>query len=168
MAQQNPQTDPQGTHHSHDEEHHILPASLLLKVFGTLVALTILTVLLATMERAGTISFGGDLGSVGVALLIAGVKATLVAMYFMLLKYDNKLHAMAFTLSILILFIFFVITYFDTGYRGEFDGVPDARPLDMIQMDQMEAEQLEQNLQQLEPLPVLQDSLLGPAPVPGQ
>lgn len=163
MAQNNPHTD---SHHDHDGGHHIVSARVLLTVFGALVALTILTVVLALMERSGTIHFGDGFGSVGVALIIAGVKATLVAMYFMALKYDSKLHTMAFLLSILFLVVFFVITYFDTGFRGQFDGVHDARALDMIIMEELDAQEVEQQFQGLDPMPVTRDTLLGPPPVP--
>lgn len=167
MAQNNLHIDAHhDDHHAHDGGHHIIPAGVLLKVFGTLVALTALTVLLALLERSGTLHFGGDLGSIGIALLIAGVKATLVAMYFMALKYDSKLHSMAFVIAILFLFVFFVITYFDTGFRGQFDGVQDPRALDVIMMQELESQRTEQELQGMEPLQMTRDSLLGPAPVP--
>jgi cytochrome c oxidase subunit IV len=98
--------------------HHILPTSLLLKVFGVLIALTVLTVVLALAEKSGAIHLGAL--SVPVALAIAGVKATLVAMFFMALKYDNKINALAFVMSILFLVIFFVFTWLDTGFRHTF------------------------------------------------
>lgn len=128
--------------------HHILSAGLLLKVFFSLVGLTIITVVLAYMERAEIIHFGGEAGSVGVALLIAGVKATLVAMFFMALKYDNKVNALAFIMSILFLAIFFIFTFLDTGFRGQFEGVPDARPIDKIEMERLRMQERQLMLQE--------------------
>ncbi|MGH9765466.1 MAG: cytochrome C oxidase subunit IV family protein [Blastocatellia bacterium] len=69
--------------HDHSEEHeHIVSISIYLAVFGALVVLTITTFLVARI----------DMGSfnIVVALFIAGVKASLVALIFMHLKYSNK------------------------------------------------------------------------------
>jgi cytochrome c oxidase subunit IV len=148
--------------------HHIIPARVLLTVFGALVFLTILTVVLAVMERGGVVHFGG-FGSVAVALFIAGIKATLVAMYFMALKYDNRVNALAFALSIVFLVVFFAFTFLDTGFRGQFGfGALEAQPLDQIRMEQIEAERQNQIIQQrFQEQPVVSPgdtTLLGPAP----
>jgi cytochrome c oxidase subunit IV len=54
-------------------------------IFGCLIVLTVVTVL------AAFVHFGTELITVGIALLIAMVKATLVARYFMHLKFEGKL-----------------------------------------------------------------------------
>ncbi|MBL8861904.1 MAG: cytochrome C oxidase subunit IV family protein [Planctomycetes bacterium] len=73
-------TDPHG---SHGGEHHILPLGVYWAVFLALVVGTILTVWSATI----------DLGrlNVIVALLIASVKAALVILYFMHVKYSSRM-----------------------------------------------------------------------------
>lgn len=125
--------------------HHILSAGILLKVFGALIFFTILTVVLGLMERSGAIHLGAL--SVPVALGIAGVKATLVAMFFMALKYDNKVNALAFSLSLVFLAVFFVFTFLDTGFRDTFDEW-SVTPIDE---QEMEALRLEERAQELQP-----------------
>jgi len=148
MAEKTHDTSPHDPADHGHHGHHILSAGLLLKVFFTLVGLTVLTVVLAFMERGEIIHFGGEAGSIAVALLIAGVKATLVAMFFMALKYDNKVNALAFVMSIVFLLVFFVFTFLDTGFRGQFDAVPDARPVDQIELERQQLQQRDMELQQ--------------------
>jgi len=64
-----------------------------------------------------------DLGpyNVSVALLIASVKALLVAFFFMHLFYDNKLYLVIFAMALLFLTIFLTFTMFDTTTRGAID-----------------------------------------------
>ena len=125
--------------------HHILSAGLLLRVFGALVFLTVLTVALGLMERSGAIHLGGL--SVPVALGIAGVKATLVAMFFMALKYDNKINALAFSLGVVFLVIFFTFTFLDTGFRDTFD----ARSATTIDVEELEMMESRERLEELQP-----------------
>jgi cytochrome c oxidase subunit IV len=146
MAQPTGPTSPHDPADHGHHGHHILPRAVLLKTFVALVGLTVLTVVLAMMERAEIIYFGGEAGSVAVALLIAGVKATIVAMFFMALKYDNRVNALAFVMGIVFLAIFFVFTFLDTGFRGQFDGVPDARFIDQIELEQRRLQQREAEL----------------------
>jgi cytochrome c oxidase subunit IV len=70
--------------HGHTEAlpHHAVPYFL---IFGCLIVLTVLTV------AAAFLHFGSELVTVAIALLIATVKATLVARYFMHLKFEGKL-----------------------------------------------------------------------------
>jgi cytochrome c oxidase subunit IV len=168
MAEKTHHTSPHDPADHGHHGHHILSAGLLLKVFFALVGLTVLTVVLAYMERGDMIHFGGEAGSVGVALFIAGIKGTLVAMFFMALKYDNKVNALAFIMSIVFLAVFFIFTFLDTGFRGQFDGVPDARPIDKIQLEQREAQRADEALQErgpAQPMVAPGDTvLLGPAP----
>jgi len=73
--------DMNGGHVEHVE--HLLPKSLYFKIFGALMVLTALTVSLAYV----------DLGqfNIVVALAVAIVKASLVVMFFMHLKYESHL-----------------------------------------------------------------------------
>jgi cytochrome c oxidase subunit 4 len=92
-------------------EHHILPLQTYFNVFIALICLTVVTVLVAQY----------DFGALNllVAMIIAGVKATLVALIFMHLKYDNKIYAVIFVGALLFLAVFIIITMFDTLRRGD-------------------------------------------------
>ncbi|MDP9380830.1 MAG: cytochrome C oxidase subunit IV family protein [Chloroflexota bacterium] len=74
-------TDPIQRDH---EEHHVIPPRNYVIVFGLLVVLTILTVLAANFQ------FGGLLNEV-VALGIATMKASLVILFFMHVRYSTPL-----------------------------------------------------------------------------
>lgn len=113
--------------------HHVIPFKVLTQVFLVLVALTVLTVLTAQ---------GLDLGvlDVPLALTIASVKAGLVIMIFMALKYDKRVNALTFGLSAIFVVIFIVVTLFDTAFRGDMSNV-DAMTVDELNR---KTEQLEQ------------------------
>lgn len=91
VAESQPQAlheHPEGSHeHHHDESlpgtiGHVSPLSTLFKVLGTLLFLTVITVAAAQVDL-------GRLNIVG-ALGIACVKASIVAMWFMHLRYDKR------------------------------------------------------------------------------
>jgi cytochrome c oxidase subunit 4 len=145
MAEHTSDTSPHDPADHGHHGHHILSAGLLLKVFGALVALTVLTVVLGLMETSGIIHLGSL--SVPVALGIAGVKATLVAMFFMALKYDNKINALAFSLSIVFLAVFFIFTFLDTGFRGSFDEWSATT----IDEQELQARELQERAEELQP-----------------
>jgi cytochrome c oxidase subunit IV len=96
-----------------DEEHeheHIVPRSLYVGIFAALMVLTTVTVWVAYI----------DLGmlNVGVALLVAVVKATLVVLFFMHVKYSSRLVQLVVIASIVWLVILFGITLSDYITRG--------------------------------------------------
>ena len=97
------------THDTHKP--HVLPLSVYLFVGSTLLVLTVVTVWVASF----------DLGSANliVAMIIAAVKGTLVLLYFMHLRYDNKLYAVVFATAIFFLAVFIIITMFDTMRRDD-------------------------------------------------
>lgn len=68
----------------HHEEHHS-HLKLLGIVFGTLLVFTVITVLVSFVD------FGADWANIVIAMAIASVKASLVAVYFMHLKWEDKL-----------------------------------------------------------------------------
>ena len=70
--------------HGHTEPmpHHNVPYVL---IFWTLVALTVITVLVA-LKR-----FDNEVVNLLLAMFVAAIKATLVAMFFMHLKFEGKL-----------------------------------------------------------------------------
>lgn len=91
---------------------HVLPLSTYLTVGGLLLALTVVTVLVAQFH------FGE--WNLIVAMAVAAVKATLVLLFFMHLKYDNKMYTYAFLISIAFLAVFITFTMIDTMTRDEF------------------------------------------------
>ncbi len=108
-------------HHEVHTHHVIIPVRVLTTVLLVLLGFTVLTVFCSRAEIWATNTFDvhiPQLVNVLIALSIAVVKSTLVAMYFMQLKYDNPLHALVFgfCLFALGLFLFFSLT--DLGTRG--------------------------------------------------
>jgi len=98
-------------------EAHVLPLSLYLKVGLFLIVLTGVTVMVAQFN------FGE--WNLVIAFAIAAFKATMVAMYFMHLKYDNKLYFVAFSTGIFLLAVFIILTMFDTLRRGDVDPIKE-------------------------------------------
>ena len=92
---------------------HILPISLYLKIGGLLLVLTAITVIVSFYH------FGPY--NLLIAMIIAATKATLVALFFMHMKYDNKLYMTLFVSAILFLAVFIILTMFDTLRRGDID-----------------------------------------------
>jgi len=111
---------------------HIVPKSVLFKVFGGLLVLTVLTV------AAAYVPFGPL--AVPVAIGIAGTKAGLVVLYFMHLKYDNPVNALTFTIGSIFVVVFVAITLLDTAFRGDLGNV-DSRTVQQIQAEQERAQQ---------------------------
>lgn len=88
-----------------DKGHHEHPIVSYKEHFSTLVALLLLTVMTVAISV-----FGSNLKtlSVATALLIASVKAVVVAYYFMHLKYDKKVYTWL-LLIVGVLFVSFLI-----------------------------------------------------------
>lgn len=100
-------TDHQPPHASgHDEAPHALPPRVLLGTFAALVVLTVVTVITSRM----------DLGALNVvvALAIASAKATLVAMFFMHLKYEPRFQTVIFVGAVFFAALFVGFVVFDT------------------------------------------------------
>ncbi len=96
---------------------HVLPLRIYLMVFGALLVLTVITV------RVSYFNFGT--WNLIVAMAVATVKASLVALFFMHLKYDEKFNAVLFLGSLAFLGIFFVLTLADTMHRGLVDPIKE-------------------------------------------
>lgn len=100
------------TEHHDDHGHglaHVAAVKTLVATGGTLLMLTVITVVTATKI---------DLGSnvnLAVALVIAVTKATLVILYFMHLRYDRLFHSVVFVSAILAAALFVGFTLMDTG-----------------------------------------------------
>jgi caa(3)-type oxidase subunit IV len=96
-----------GKHH----HHHILPYKSALMIWAALIVLTVITVVVAHIDL-GFLNFV-------VAFVVASIKASLVALFFMNLKYDSKENAVIFSASFLFLAIFIVLTSADLFFRGD-------------------------------------------------
>ncbi len=96
-------------HQEHSQ--HVLPLKVYLGVFGALLVLTVITVAISFVHL-------GPFNLV-VAMLIASIKASLVALIFMHLWFDNKLYLTIFGISIAFLTIFLILTMFDSMRRGD-------------------------------------------------
>ncbi len=147
-------SDAHADHGGH--EHHVFDKTILLRTFGGLIFLTILTVVLALMEREGWLPLGPL--SVPVALGIAGAKAFLVASFFMNLWYEKGTNLLVFVGSIVFVIIFLGITFLDFAFRGTFEeGV--ALPTDIIEANLLEAEAQNQSiLERFESIPLVQEA----------
>lgn len=96
--------------HAHDHE-HVLPVKTFIGVWVLLLILTGVTVGVAQVD------FGTLLLSSCIAVLIAGVKASLVLLFFMHLLYDQPLFRWMFLVTFITTVIFIVMTYTDTFFR---------------------------------------------------
>ena len=95
----------------HDDHHgisHVASIKVLVGTGGTLLVLTLVTVL------ATKIDFGASL-NLGIAMAIAVIKASLVILFFMHLKYDKIFHTVVFLSAILAASLFVGFTLMDTG-----------------------------------------------------
>ncbi len=102
---------------------HVVPARLLLAVFAALVVLTALTYAVTYV----------DLGAANLwlAMAIAAVKGSLVALYFMHLRWDKPLHSVVFLAALFFVAVFIAFALMDTlqykpdlipGYQPGMDG----------------------------------------------
>jgi cytochrome c oxidase subunit 4 len=96
------------TEHTHDEHDHG-GAGIYVKVLLALLFLTIVTV------GASYVDFGS--GNVIIALFIATLKATLVALFFMHLRYEKPVNAVIATAGFLFLGIFLMFCFIDFDSR---------------------------------------------------
>jgi cytochrome c oxidase subunit 4 len=116
--------------HQHGEHHpHVVSLGLLVTVFVALLILTVITV------AARYVDFGEF--TLAVALAIAVVKATIVALYFMHLRWDSYFNSIAVISGFLFVALFIGIALTDTAeyagnvnlYRATNPINPPARPL---------------------------------------
>ena len=116
-------TDPHDDHH--DDHHglsHVAPVKVLVGTGGTLLVLTIVTVL------ATKIDFGANI-NLGIAMAIAVLKATLVILFFMHLRYDRLFHSVVFVAALLAASLFVGFTLMDTNqYQQTNIWNPDSPP----------------------------------------
>ncbi len=94
------------TTEGHPRVGHVVPVKVLAAVWGTLLALTVLTVAVADV----------DLGRLNleIALAIAIVKASLVLLFFMHMKYDRPMNAIVFIAALLFFMLFVSLALLDS------------------------------------------------------
>jgi cytochrome c oxidase subunit IV len=109
---------PAAAHHD-EHEHHGPTVKMYFAIFAALCVLTVVTVFTAKMNFAAILGDQriGDLVSNIVALGIAGTKAALVILFFMHVKYENKLVGLAVVSSVIWLLFLILITMSDYGTR---------------------------------------------------
>jgi len=93
---------------------HAVPLPILVAVFAALCGLTFATVAATWF----------DLGAMNliVAMAIATVKAGLVALYFMHLRYDHPFNALVLAIALGFLFLFLSVTLIDVvGYQPDIE-----------------------------------------------
>jgi cytochrome c oxidase subunit 4 len=92
---------------------HISSTQFYCGILAALVFLTILTV------KVSYYDFGS--ANIIIALLVATMKASLVAAFFMHLRHDSLFNTLAFLAAFLFLGIFILLTYDDLGRRARVD-----------------------------------------------
>lgn len=90
-------------------ETHIVPYKLYLSILSGLILLTLISVGVTYIELANLTVF--------TAILLASVKSTLVLIYFMHLKFDNKLIQILVAAVFVIVALVLFITFLDYNYR---------------------------------------------------
>jgi len=93
------------SHSAVAEKPHVLPDGLFVMVWAALLVLTAITV-------GGSVFFPGKVGIL-VAMIVTPIKATLILMYFMHLKYEKKAFTIMFLVAVGILSVFIGLTLFD-------------------------------------------------------
>ncbi len=82
-------------------------------IFVALITLTLLTVGVSNIHLGKA--------NLVVAIVIASMKASLVLLFFMHLRHDNRFHGIIVIVSVLFIGVFFAYTRTDTERRGEID-----------------------------------------------
>jgi cytochrome c oxidase subunit IV len=96
--------------HEHPQQPHVVPVSLYIVIFLSLMVLTALTVFAATKD------FGP--GNTIIAVSIAVLKASLVILFFMHVRYNDNIVRIAVFAGFLWLGIMIVLTLSDYIARG--------------------------------------------------
>jgi cytochrome c oxidase subunit 4 len=116
-------------HASHDPDGvhvHVHSWKFYAGILGALLFLTIVTVATSYIDIDGFVALGEEVQGVGaynlgLAILIATTKASLVVLFFMHLKDDARFNAVIFVGSVLFIGVFFAYTMNDTALRGTMD-----------------------------------------------
>lgn len=124
MTQSPPAAAPLTGHATAGASHaHIDPLGLYLAVFAALLLMTVVTVAVSYVD------FGA--ANTVIAVLIATMKALLVATFFMHLRHDRRFNALVFVFGLLFLSFLFLFTLTDFSTRGQLDGVNGTKVEDL-------------------------------------
>ncbi len=143
------------TEHTGHGAHHVFSDKTLKATFAILVSLTLLTVILALIERGYGVWFGTrfpmphvEFGwlSVPLALGIATVKSYFVVANFMGLKHDNPTYRLIFLGTLIFILIFFSFTSLDFQFRNTFEAL-SAVPADMEAQEALQAKAQQDSIQ---------------------
>jgi caa(3)-type oxidase subunit IV len=102
--------------HAHGE-HHITPLWLYNTIFGALLFLTVVTVWIAQFD------FGA--ANTVIAMFVATIKASLVALFFMHLLHDERINLLTFGFGLLFVALFFLFPLLDIGTRSYIEPLKD-------------------------------------------
>lgn len=91
------------------EKHHIVSYNSHLWVWVALLFLTVVTVSSVLVDLKNFVVFA--------ALLIATIKATIVAYYFMHLKFESKILSIMLGLTMMVFISFILLTFVDYSFR---------------------------------------------------
>ena len=107
-------------HGGADHVPHVVPLKNYFAVWAALIVLTGITV------GVSYVDFGAM--NLVIALVVATIKASLVALIFMHLFYDEKFNSIVLIFGLIFLAIFIAFTRFDTFGRGLTDAIEGGRP----------------------------------------
>lgn len=111
---------------THETGHHIVPVSTYVKVILWLMVLLIITLVAAMFDFAAMSPVLAPLNII-IAMTIAIVKAVLIILYFMHVRYSSKLvmvFAFAAFFWVLILFVFTLTDYFSRHVAQQYHVLP--------------------------------------------
>ncbi|MHC4443857.1 MAG: cytochrome C oxidase subunit IV family protein [Planctomycetota bacterium] len=94
---------------NYQDEHQVVPYGLYLKIWVSLVILTVITVSVSYLDMKHV--------AILTALLIAMVKSTLVLLYFMHIRFEKPLYAVLLVAVIATYAVFIGLTFVDYWYR---------------------------------------------------
>jgi len=106
-------TETHAEHDAHADHVHVMPMRVLIGVLAALLILTGLTVGASWAARTGVADFGSF--NIVVALAIALVKAALVALYFMHLRYDSLFNGVVLIAALVFVMLFIAVSLMDTN-----------------------------------------------------
>ena len=94
---------------NHEHEHHLLPARFYFLIWIALVCLTGVTLGVTYLDMGKWAIF--------TAILVATTKASLVALYFMHLKYEARIIRVILLVTLASFAVFFILVFTDYPFR---------------------------------------------------
>lgn len=92
-----------------EDKHHVVPYTNHFLVLLFLITMTFITVAITSVELGPY--------NTAAAMIIASIKAAVVLLYFMHLKFDNKIYLIMTTIVLVVFIAVITITFFDYLYR---------------------------------------------------